>query len=465
MAYSGRRHPDGGIKATLTGGNTVGGVLREREPRADGYRHIDTPAMIRRLREANANTFLYGIWDSPTDWDDLRLEFIAAAATAGIDVIPYLVPPSETFDHGRASRPYRLDFVRWATEIAALSLKYPNLVGWAIDDFEFAQNAELFTAEYMTEFTSAQKEINPALGFYTCAYYTCATSETFLDKYRPFIDGIIYPFLDGHNENTTVAASTGPCLDEILRHTQPRGLDLILLVYTGRFLNAPLEPTEGYVAEVMRVGAEYAADGRIAGVIAYGAQVDNAPTPSTDNRAMYGNGRLSLFSAQQPVSAGAYACASQVVRVVGDLPRYELSFWYHRAFLARGCEPGSFELRVRLDDAVVWRMDLAHQQWNLWMNGNSDQGPVDVTEHVRGKSVVTLTFSVVALRDVPDRRFLDVGVDAVSTIGLLVANPDFEEEAHWRLSSSGGPLVATFDVYVPDRPARIYSAIANAFAG
>ena len=156
MSAKARRHlPAGGIKATLVGGNTIGGALRERAARPDGYRHVDTAALVRRLTEMSANTYLYGIWDSPTDWDDLRLEFLPAAQAAGIDVIPYIVPPSETFDRGRASRPFTLDFVRWAKEFATLSLEYPALKAWAIDDFEVGANAELFTAEYMGQLKAA----------------------------------------------------------------------------------------------------------------------------------------------------------------------------------------------------------------------------------------------------------------------------------------------------------------------
>src|SRR5256885_2562048 len=180
--------PAGGIKATLTGGNTVGAALREREPRADGYRHLDTPALIRRLLDLNANTYLYCIWDSATDFDDLRDEFLPAAAAAGIDVIPYIVPPTETSEHGRASRPYRLDYVGWATAFAELAVKYPNFRAWAIDDFECGDNAKLFISEYMCEFLAAAAAIAPDLRFYTCAYFGMAISSEFLDKYAEFVE-------------------------------------------------------------------------------------------------------------------------------------------------------------------------------------------------------------------------------------------------------------------------------------
>lgn len=462
-AKSRRSLPPGGIKATLVGGNTIGGALRERAARPDGYRHVDTPALIRRLQEMSANTYLFGIWDSPTDWDDLRLEFLPAAQRAGIDVIPYIVPPSETFLDGRASRPFVLDFVRWAKEFATLSVEYPALKAWAIDDFEVGANAELFTAEYMKEIKEAQDAVNPGLAFYTCAYFHEATREAFLDKHRPYIDGIIYPFLDGRHNNTTVASSLPDCLDTILALTDPRDLDLVLLIYTGRFLDAPLSPTEDYVAETLRIGAEYAADGRITGVIAYGTQQDGAPAPASDNKAMYGAGRLSLFAPRATIEAGTAVEASQRVVVDPLSPRYELSYWYSRDVMPRGVEEGSFVLEVVVDGEVVSSHELTFEGWNMWMQGVSSHGPVDLTEVAQGKEEITLAFRLRALTEVK-WRYVDVGVDNLETIGLLLKNPGFEYAGDWELSDGPGPLKSVIDLYAADRPARILEAVRRGFS-
>lgn len=456
------RIPAAGIRATLCGGNTIGGTLREREARADGYRHLDSRALVRRLREMNVNTYLFGIWDSPTDWDDLRTEFLPAAKKASIDVIPYIVPPSETTENGRASRPFMTDYVRWAEAIAELSLQFPNLTSWAIDDFEIGDNAALFTPEYMTAVKEAQEKINPNLGFYTCAYLKAATSDAFLDKYGPFVDGIIYPFLDGHHENTTVATSVTSCIEEILGYTRPRGLSVILLLYTGRFLDAPLPPTEDYVREAVRAGLQLGERGDIVGVIAYGTQQDGAPAPATDNRAMYGHGRLALFSSRSAVEEGQAASGSQTVLVDPDSPRYELSFWYRREFVADAPPPGYFRLQVLLDDRLVWDMDVTEQKQNLWLQGDAFQGPVDVTSAVAGKASVDLTFRLIATRS-GSGTFVDVGIDNVETVGLHVRDPGFEEADKWSLQNAG-PLVACLDRYVPDRPARILSALSDLFA-
>ncbi|HET6739324.1 MAG TPA: hypothetical protein VFH76_10325 [Kribbella sp.] len=455
--------PAGGIKATLTGGNTVGAALRERQPRADGYRHLDTPALIRRLLDLNANTYLYCIWDSATDFDDLRNEFLPAAAAYGIDVIPYIVPPTETSEHGRASRPYRLDYVGWATAFAELAVKYPNFRAWAIDDFECGDNAKLFTPEYMREFLDAAAAIAPDLRFYTCAYFGMATSPEFLDKYAEFVDGIIYPFLDGHHENTTVASSLGACLDEILELTDPRGLELIPLLYTGRFLDAPLHATPQYCTETLTTTAEYVAAGRIPGVISYGTQLDDGPTPSADNKALYGDGRLALINSRSRAATGTTASATQRVPVDPRLPRYEVSFWYHRWFLAPGIEPGRYQLEMLIDSTVVWTMDLHEQRWPVWTNGDGMEGPVDVTQYVAGRNFVDLTFRLHVLKETAG-QYIDVGVDHVESIGLGIRNGGFEENSDWILQSSG-PLLSVYDHYLRDRPARIFAAIARAYQG
>lgn len=455
-------HP---LRSALAGGNTIGGAIREAEPRSDGYRHLDTPTTLGRLRELNLNHYCYGIWDSPTDWDDLRAEFLPAAADAGIDVWPYIVPPSETREDGRASRPFVTDYVGWATAIAELSLEYPNLTAWSIDDFEFDVNAELFTPEYMTRMRRAQDAVNPGLGFLTCAYWRAATSESFLDTYAPFVDGIVYPFLDGPNDNTVVASSLPGCLDAILAVTKPRDLALVLLVYAGRFLDSPAQPHEDYVAEAVRIGMEYAARGDIAGVTAYGTPLDTLPAPRSDNAALYGDGRLALVSSTAPVTAGSHVAASAAVTVDPGAPRHELSFWHTRRFLARSLgEPGDLALQVLVDDSLVWSCDVFDESWlGLWIQGRSGQGPVDLSHVFRGITRATLTFRLVALRAF-DGFTVDVGVDHVESIGFDVPDPGFERTDVWRITSTGGPLVGRIDVHVEDRPSRVFDAVRTAFS-
>jgi hypothetical protein len=215
------------------------------------------------------------------------------------------------------------------------------------------------------------------------------------------------------------------------------------------------------VRATARVSRELAARGEIDGVIAYGTQQDGAPAPNSDNRAMYGQGRLAIFASRSAVSKGSIASGSQRVRVDPLSPRYELSFWYRREYAAGGLPADTYRLQVLLDDRIVWDLDLAEQEENLWYNGNAYQGPVDVTDAVRGKAEVDLIFRVIAVRDV-EKVFVDVGIDNLQTVGLHVVDPVFEERDVWRVSRTGA-LVGTIDVFAPDRPARILATLRDEF--
>jgi len=91
--------------------------------RADG--RVDSDAMVTRLKELRVTTYYWLIWHAPTDWDDLKL-FLPKAREAGIEVWVYLVPPSECPpQYGKQhSEPFRLDYPRWAEEIAQMQPKF-----------------------------------------------------------------------------------------------------------------------------------------------------------------------------------------------------------------------------------------------------------------------------------------------------------------------------------------------------
>ena len=72
-----------GVLAHVTGGNTVSAEIREKKERADGYFYIDMPRMIGRLKALHAYTYNYLVWNSPSDFDDLRKEFLPAAQKRG----------------------------------------------------------------------------------------------------------------------------------------------------------------------------------------------------------------------------------------------------------------------------------------------------------------------------------------------------------------------------------------------
>ena len=80
-----------------------------------------------RLQELGVTTYYWLIWHAPTHWDDLKL-FLPKVRDAKIAVWVYLVPPTESPPRYGSlySEPSRLDYLRWAEEIARLSLVHPG---------------------------------------------------------------------------------------------------------------------------------------------------------------------------------------------------------------------------------------------------------------------------------------------------------------------------------------------------
>lgn len=158
--------------------------------------HVDSALMVERLTELGANTYMWLIWHSPHDWDDLH-EFLPLAAEADITVWAYLVPPSETAaTHPQFpySEPFRLDYVRWAEEIAKLSLEHENLVGYVIDDFWYNVSPRWFTPESIRVMVDAGRAINPEIEFYPLMYFN-QIGPRFVNLLGTVVDGVVaaYP--------------------------------------------------------------------------------------------------------------------------------------------------------------------------------------------------------------------------------------------------------------------------------
>ncbi|MCX5660488.1 MAG: hypothetical protein NTW19_12305 [Planctomycetota bacterium] len=171
-------------------------------------KRVDADAMAARLKELGVNTYFWLIWHAPTDWDDLKL-FLPKAAKEGIDVWVYLVPASESPPRtGLWSEPFRLDFNKWAEEIAKLSLQHPNLKAWVVDDF-----TGNFKPEDVRGMQARAKAINPRLAFLPLLYYEGRIlSRPFIEDYHDIIDGavIAYPKDRGDIERAYSALNDGP---------------------------------------------------------------------------------------------------------------------------------------------------------------------------------------------------------------------------------------------------------------
>jgi hypothetical protein len=464
--------PPGGITSSKTGGNTIDAELREAQPRADGYRHYDSVKLVERLKAMNANTYLFGIWESPTDWDDLRNEFAPLARAAGIDIWVDLVPPSECqadrpegpYLEGYCSRPYKLDFIAWARAIADLSLQYPNVKAWQIDDFLVGENSRLFTTQYLGAMKAAQDQINPNLGFLTTMYLHDYTDAN-LVKLAPYIDGVLYPYL-GAVSQTTDPRFVEQHLNQLLAKLNPRGLDLIPLFYTDRFLDAPLPPSPEYVDEVLRRAAPYAADGRIGGVVAYGAPVhyDRRPTISSNNLARTGIGRLSFAQGNGAhATAGAFAAAHQQVTVDPGAASYRLDFATYDQDMRTPAKVGQLFKEVLVDDRVAWRSDVTDPHGFTWVPAT-----VDLTAALRGKTTAKLSLRLYVQNNT-EHFPVDVGFDSLVPTGFTIANADFEDASPatraWRLAQQSTTIYASFEKWTGHQAKDVYDAIAAAFAG
>lgn len=425
------------------------GTIREAEPRADGIKHVDTPAMIQRLKELHATTYVYLIWHASTDWDDLRNEFLPAANEAGIDVWVYLVPPTECTP--ACSLPFGKDYVRWGQEIAALSLEYPNLKAWAIDDFN--HNLGLFTPAYIQRMQEAAKAANPDLLFLPQVYSVTIT-PSFVDKYAPVIDGLIMAYRDDPYRNTQVTESLPGQLDYAAGLLEPHGKPLVLMVYASALSNAPVLPSASYVDQVVRTGLEYTRDGRIAGLITYVLKKDLQPEPPSLNRARTGNGRFSLtVPGGAPTGADVYGEVSQTVSVDPNAGSYSLSFWQTDSYWHATAARGYHFKQLLVDDQVVWEKDVAPDVANLWV-----EETVDLTPYLAGKSSAKLAFRLHDKQRV-NNFFVDVRIDDLAATGFSVANPGFEAADAWSYTRNHQAFLGAFDIYDPERPIKAFAAV------
>jgi hypothetical protein len=208
---------------------------------------VDIQRLLSELVELKANTYHWLVWHRGTDWDDLQ-RFLPLARQKNILVWVCLVPPSESPPHTRNySEPFKLDYQRWAVEIAKLSLREPNLVAWSVDDF--THNLGFFTPKYLGTTLSEARKINPNLAFVPCSYSPRVTPE-FANKYRHLIDGILFPYraeLTGANlTDPTLVESEVGTLRKILGATVP----IIVDVYASAHSRLGSSTPE-YVEEVM----------------------------------------------------------------------------------------------------------------------------------------------------------------------------------------------------------------------
>jgi len=164
------------------------------------YKEDGTPdiqAMISLLKGLGVNCYTYLIaYHSDKELSALG-DFCEAAFKEGIEVWVYLVPPSEApinRDKPVSERkypPFDMDYLSWAEAIAKISLKYPNLTLWMIDDFD--GNLSFFTLDYTGQIYRTSKNINPKLLFGVCVYHE-SLNRFAKEGYLAYADALLWGY-------------------------------------------------------------------------------------------------------------------------------------------------------------------------------------------------------------------------------------------------------------------------------
>jgi len=143
---------------------------------------LDVEGTIELLKHGGFQCEIVVVGGEPSrNWDDFK-RFAAAANSAGIDLWPVILPPSEG-----TSEPYRHDYVAWAEAFAKLSFEYPHVRGLNIDDLDQGVSSETFTRDYVCRIYNAKQRINPKLLFLPTIY---DLDRKVADRLAACVDGV-----------------------------------------------------------------------------------------------------------------------------------------------------------------------------------------------------------------------------------------------------------------------------------
>lgn len=477
-----------------------GTVIRETAPRSDGKYHVDTPATIARVQELNVTTFAYLMWTRTEDWDDFRLEFLPAAQAAGIKVWAYLTPPSEG-----CPVPYGGNYTEWVRQIANLSLIYPNLEAWAMDDF--TANLNVFTPQDVKILQDYAHTINPKLAFFACAY-VYSVDEAFANNYKDCIDGIIFP----HCERTEINLEA--YINSLYDIMHPRNIPIYFTPY-ATFSNYSSMKSAETIKREMEIAFSKYAEGKLQGFFIYCTPLEtsdenwllpNDPHPFPTNGDWYyeftndelmipwathytaaganatvqqtaavtapnitsisfdaysyaqngytfgndGNVAIISFPGATPGVAGIYGEISQVVNVTGGA-NAAISFKVKDDYT--GGVSGYIYKQFLVDDVVVWQEDVAGQ------NGNWETVNLNLSPYLTGKSTAKVQLRLKNAAAVTYFNLVSCWDDIVAT-GFKVTNPYFDGNTGWTKSQSGSTAANSFTMSWPAAKASVAGAVA-----
>ncbi len=418
-------------------------AIAEVQPRSDGLRHLNTPATLAAIQSIHANTYFFLV-HSQFEWDDMRNEFLPAAAKAGLDVWLYFVPPTECPEP--CSLPFGADYVRIAEGTAKLSVQYPNLKGMAIDDF--ADNLKLYTPEYIVRLRNAGRAVNPAFQFLPLLYWRSMLPE-FLDRYAAGIDGVIMAYRDEPTINTTRNGSLRAQLDRAEALTGQRGKSLILMMYCAPLGRIPIPPSVAYVRDSLAMGLADVASRKLAGVVTYKLSKTGEPAPATENYAHSGRGRATILESGPGLPAGSFGELTSRVSVTGAAAKLRL---WHSGTYAK-LPPGYFFLQILVDDRTVWDQDLAETASGTWKEETIDFGDAFVKSRE-----ATLRVRLTNKRSTGSISVI-LGVDDLAAEGFNLTDPGLEDPAKWTPTQTNPAFLPMVQVFDPDRLRKMQDAV------
>ena len=218
---------------------------------------VDVFTLIKQLGELNVNEYSWWVWRDTTDWADL-LEFLPLAQKHGIRVWVSLAAPAQTAPKTKwRLEPYGGDYIKWAEEIAKLSVKYPNLVALTIDDF--THDLGIFTPEYVGKMIAEINKVNSDFRFIPCSYYTGITQD-FANKYASLLDGVLFPYRaesEGANlKNPNLVESEIAHIRSLFKEVK-ENLPVYIDIYSTAHSRLGAT-TPDYVRTVIKEGGKYA---------------------------------------------------------------------------------------------------------------------------------------------------------------------------------------------------------------
>jgi hypothetical protein len=421
--------------------------VRESTPRADGQLHVDTPATIAKLKALHVTDYFYLVWQQASDWDDLSAQFLPAAEKAGIKVWVYLVPPSEG-----PSQPFGSDYLKWVTEIAQLSTKFPDLRGWAMDDFARGTNLETFTPAFFQQAEKIIDATNPKLQFLPIAYYTDITAQL-LATYQQYFDGLIFPYSDF----TSDYAHVDQQIDHVAGLLAPYHKKAYLMLY-GSPHSATIDPMQAdYYTATLDRGIDATRAGKLAGIVMY--QTPKAFQTETCT-ADPDNHHLDLVADWgSPTAIGDFANASQQITVDPTAAQHQITFWERDSYYHRDTSLGYHIKQLLVNGTPAWQADAASdaQEWQ--------QITVDLTPYLTaGATTATLTFQLYEQNGVSNFGLQFLITDVAGT-GVTVADPNFSGSG-WTTETSANQAMHALPTYYvcdPDRQQHAFTAIADVY--